>query len=70
MSAKKVSGKLSSLASIVINHCENKLMVEIVSELLMRIFALKLEQLATHQQNDYRKMKKKVCENSDTCLRF
>lgn len=41
-------------------------MVEIVSELLMRIFALKSEQLATHQQNDSRKMKKKSCENSDT----
>lgn len=37
-------------------------MIEIVSELLMRIFALKSEQLATHQRDDFCKMKKKVCE--------
>lgn len=37
-------------------------MLEIVSELLMRIFALKSEQLATHQRDDFCKMKKKVYE--------
>lgn len=35
-------------------------MAEIVSELLMRIFAMNLEQLATHQQNDVKWRKKDV----------